>query len=247
MGKVLSELLDEKVEAIKAKYEELGYSNGWRFLYCPKSTLSTSTRIMFVGINPGGLADKESEGFKLGSQKRGNAYRREVEEWGGNGRGLQREVCALFERLSQRLEGEFQDMNTLMDKKTLTSNLCPFRSKGWEEIEDEAVAFSLELWQNVLEHLHPSLIICMGGVTFDSFWDTLLPNLGFDKKSFYKIPTGWGQVCFRIAEVEKGNEKVMIVFIPHLSHYRLMTRKECETQTDELIQRMADWLNQTSQ
>ena len=252
MDEVLRKLFKKTVDDIKAKYKHLDYDQGWRFLYGPKATLSKSTRIMFVGTNPAGRSpDRNSEDFILASQERGDAHRREVEQWKGKGKVLQREVSALFKRLSHKIEGRSPDMNFLMRESVLTSNFCPFRSEDWSTLDNrpDATDFSNELWEDILPRLDLSLVICMGN-NAHTHMKTLLQKMGFPRSSDSKpMPTGWGdrkyEICYLTSEDGRG--RMMLVKIPHLSVHTVMTRRESDRHTDKLLECMADWLNRTSQ
>lgn len=132
------EIFSEAVERVGREYEALGHQLGWRFLYSPANTLSTSTQILFLGKNPGGGRYVAP----VASVEEGNAYR--LERWGGhdNYNPLQNQVQKLFGILAKKLEQ--QSSADLMDK-TLTSNFCPFRSSGWPSLHrrSESISFSV--------------------------------------------------------------------------------------------------------
>ena len=62
------------VRRIEDAYEQLDHEVGWRFLCSPKSTLAPTTRLVFVGLNPGG-GHYEPPAPSL---EAGNAYRVET-------------------------------------------------------------------------------------------------------------------------------------------------------------------------
>jgi hypothetical protein len=151
---------DKSVLLIKEAYKDLGHTLGWRFLYSPKRTLSEHTKLMLMGANPGGSTYEAP----IASCEAGNAYRREVESWPS---GLQDQICALFRNIATPI-GDGTEWWQLLDT-TLTSNFCPFRSRGWDDLpqKSESVTFSRKLWTPLCrelsprDHLHPSG--CGGG------------------------------------------------------------------------------------
>jgi hypothetical protein len=116
---------------IDAVYQRLGYREGWRFLYGPRSTLAPGTKVVFLGLNPGGsgAAAWANRTFIKPEVPEGNAYRVEP----GWNTGHQDEVKTLFLRLVEaaRIAKSWQ---RFMDEDVLTSNFCPFRSASWKDL-----------------------------------------------------------------------------------------------------------------
>jgi uncharacterized protein (DUF433 family) len=231
------EIFQQAVERIKATYSKLELKSGWRFLYTPASTLSPSTKLMFVGINPGGINYQA-----IASVEDGNAYRVE-DDWSGDGKKLQKEVCQFFAKIANKLDA---DVNDLMDR-TLTSNFCPFKSETIYQLPQfqKAVDFSCSLWKDLCDYLRPSLIICMGKLTYDNFYRILIEQ-GFHTENTERKPTGWGAVTYTIQEMVLDSRELIIVRIPHLSYYKtIMTREKSEQQVDELVTFIAQKLSDT--
>lgn len=79
---------------IQEAYERLGHR--WGFLASPARTLSPSTKLAFVGLNPGGSMYHPPQL----SVEEGNAYR--VERWGAGGQlnPLQVQMRLMYEELA---------------------------------------------------------------------------------------------------------------------------------------------------
>jgi hypothetical protein len=148
---------DSTVDTIRHAYSRLGHRLGWRFLYTPAKTFSPNTRIVFIGLNPGGKVFGPAEP----SVEEGNAYR--VQPWGTDGRlnSLQRQVCAFYSLLAEALPGH--NAKALMDT-TLSANFCPFRSQDWTRLRarEESIFFSQRLWTNILDFVRPDILVTMG-------------------------------------------------------------------------------------
>lgn len=158
-----AELFEEAVRMIQAKYDELDYDRGWRFLYSPKETFKANCDLMLVGLNP---ADRP--GFSpepILSCEIGNAFRIRFEpdlvaESGIASAQYAKRVCDKFKLLADLLAEPQLD---LMDR-TLSSNFCPFRASGGlpKMHTTAARAFSRELWIKLCKHLEPKVIMCLG-------------------------------------------------------------------------------------
>ena len=192
-------------QRIEREYEAGRYGAGWRFLYGPASTLHGAD-VAFIGLNPGG---SERDPYRAEfSCEAGSAYVRE--SWAGHPPGeapLQWQVRTLFDGLGE------------VPASVLAGNLVPFRSRDWDSLpsSERATAFGLELWRDVLRSAEPSLIVTMGGTSFD-----LLARLyGIAPRS---VPTGWGRVSARWGEADGCR----IVGLPHLSRFRIVTRPQSE-------------------
>lgn len=235
--------IDRFVSRIETAYENLGYTLGWRFLYSPVSTLAPSTQLMFVGINPGGGVYEEP----IPSVEEGNAYR--IEKWNGNNySSVQREVSLLFNRIAGSLEPKITGA-TLLDK-TLTANFCPFRSSGWYDKrkrlprQKEAIEFSYDLWLDISQHLRPAVIICMGSPAFEHFRKVFIRR-GFQSGHCDKRATGWGDHKYTFETLSLGSDELMILGMPHLSQFKVISSTKCQAQSDEMIKIIADRLNET--
>jgi len=209
----MSTLFNTSVRHIEEAYKILGHKLGWRFLYTPAETLSKPSSLVFLGLNPGGSKFEESQA----SCKKGNAYR--CERWDKDERlnPLQLQVCTLFGMLAGAI-GVERDL--LMDR-TLSGNLCPFRSSSFANLPngEATMEFSRELWRTVLDEVKPTVIITMGNET------TRQVNLLFDQAGTVKFePTGWGGVTYRLASATVNGRTTLLIGLPHFSRFRIFGR-----------------------
>lgn len=234
-------IFDKMIELIENKHSELGYKFGWRFLYSPKSTFSANAKLMFIGLNPGG-----SNYQAIPSVEEGNAYRVE-RNWSSDGVKLQQEVNSLFLEIARKLKNPSVDKNSLMDS-TLTSNFCPFKSETWKELpnQDAAVNFSLNLWSSIFDELsiNPSVIICMGKEPH-KYFQMILVHLKYAVTSNQHKPTGWGNITYTVTELTSDSKKILMVRIPHLSRFKIISSRKCTKQASELTSVIAERLNNT--
>ncbi|MFL6291828.1 MAG: hypothetical protein ACJ759_13115 [Thermoanaerobaculia bacterium] len=225
-------MFEEAISQIEGAYSDLGHSLGWRFLYSPISTLSASTRLLLVGLNPAGR-----EHHICRSVEKGNAYR--LEKWGKEEslNALQVQIGHLFEILARKV-GQAPD--GLMDS-TLTSNFCPFRSPSWEELHEKtkSIEFSRKLWSWLLPELSPSAIICLGSDPFIHFREVLL-SLGGVEHQHRRERSEWGNVTYGESHIKLQSRDVLLLRLPHLSTYKIFTRPECAATVESFTDRIAE-------
>jgi hypothetical protein len=229
----MSKRFSETIASIKKEYEALEYDLGWRFLYSPTATLSPDTRIMFLGLNPGGGVFEAP----IAGVEDGNAYR--VETWPRNGPRLQAEVQALFQALANELDAP-GDWRRIMDN-TLTSNFCPFRSRSWDALpsKDPAIRFSENRWTPLLQGLSPMLVICNGSGVLDAFEPVLLSSR-YRKVSEGRHATGWGNITARIETYSHPTKhSLTAIQLPHLSRFTVVTSQRCRSSMSTIIRAMA--------
>jgi hypothetical protein len=225
-------LLAECIRMIESEYARRSYGLGWKFLYTPAATLTCPTGLMLAAINPGG------QRFSTGSTvETGNAYL--VEHWPADGANLQAQVRLFFAQLAVSAVGNGMTGEALLNR-TLTSNFCPFRSPTWAALphKAEAIAFSTRLWAMVLSSIHPRVILCMGAAPFRYFHKVLL-SLGAEVVAKEALASGWGSMKFRILRFARGERKTTLAYLPHLSQYKLMSRKECRMHVVRFTGRLA--------
>lgn len=226
-------LFERSTTQIEAAYQALGHSLGWRFLYSPGATLAPGTRLMFAGLNPGGGRYEPP----LASVEEGNAYR--VERWGPGGtlNPLQKQIRALYDRLVALLP--IHGSERLMDQ-TLAVNFCPFRSPSWEALphKKESLAFSIDLWRQMLPEVRPSVILCLTPVPFGGF-RTVLEEMGGQQVRQALIPVGWGAVHYEESLYQVSGHSVLLVRLPHLSRFRIFGRPASEEAARRLTAEIA--------
>jgi len=219
------------VKRIRSFHRELGPAFGWRFLYCPARLLSPKTRLMLVGINPGGQSRKGRP-----SQERGNAYN--VERWSRDGEVLRRQVVQFFCLIAQALKRKNLSGSRLLDE-TLTANFYPFHSHTWHRFprasRRRVIEFSRLLWSEILPYLNPRVMVCMGKAPFREF-QRLFERQGYILKLRESVPTGWGGATFRIVEAYADGRTTSLVYLPHLSQFKLLHHRR----SDRALRRICD-------
>ena len=228
-----SDLFEVAIADIQSTYESGPWNLGWRFLYCSRKTLSPDTRYMLLGLNPGG----EKFGVNA-SVERGNAYRVE-RDWSNDGEQLQHQVQALCRKVFSAFE-EPRRFEKAFDA-TLTANLVPFRSPTWDKLpaQDKALEFSRQLWADLLAEISPSVIICLGRKP-QKFLTQYLRKIGYDSSHSESIPTGWGDHEFDLVTLDGDGNCMTVAYVPHLSRFKLMGRKESERPTTAFANRLAE-------
>jgi hypothetical protein len=190
---------------IEEAYARSGNTCGWRLLASPSSVLERA-EVAFIGLNPGGSFQPDDHAELAMSY--GSAYVLEV--WGGSQQPgaspLQKQVRALFERLSVEPE------------QVLAGNLVPFRSPSWDCLAapDFSLHFGELLWTDILDSARPTLVIGMGR----KLHAPLSRILGASNPRV--IPVGWGRISAMKATFPGGN----LVVLPHLSRFGIVTKAE---------------------
>lgn len=220
------------------------YKASWSFLYTPVKTLHSRQQLMFVGLNPGGsLSEPYAPQFHAESS---NAYR--VGDWSG-GRGLnplQKQVCELYCRIATSFQTAIP-YESLMDN-SLAANYVPFRSKSWASQEDKpgTLEFSDCLWSQVLDIVWPKAIICISVVAHQRLSSLLTQKKHCEKHAvMHRQPVGWGDtVTYDVHTFSsRGREPILLVRLPHLSRYRVVTHKACAKAIDDVATRVAGILD----
>ena len=207
----MESLFSSLVEEIEAAYDRLGHKHGWRFLYTPKRTLSSETKLATVGINPGGGAWEEPSS----SVEAGNAYRTEV--WPGNGPTLQAQIQLIYQGVAFKI-GE-PSSSQLMDE-TLAANFYPFRSSREGRLESDAAsrAFSRQLWGRILRHVKPRVWICFGRTPAHEL-QRLLRAAGWRRvETTGGVRVGWSDWTYELERYDHPQGRTLLVRLPHLSY-----------------------------
>jgi hypothetical protein len=212
-------LFKRSVRSIERKYHELGYELGWSFLYSPARTLSLKTKIVFIGLNPGGFNYEEP----MPSYERGNAYR--LQSWGRNGREknkLQSQISRFYQQIADKIGVSSE---CLMDS-TLAANFCPFRSGNWASLQNkkEAIEFSNGLWSELFDNLNPAVILCLRE-THRHIYSLIVEKRFKTISPVEKLETGWGKIKFSLAAFAVEKRKVLLVGLPHLSRFTSLAAK----------------------
>ncbi len=210
------DLFNRLTAKIRCTYRDLEHQLGWRFLYSSRDTLKPATRIVFIGLNPGGNKLEKTRA----SCEKGNAYH--FETWKPPGHNsLQEQVCLLYEGIAKAIRSK-SPIN-LMDE-SLAANFIPFRSGSFSKLESKRRCgeLSREIWTSILEHVQPKLVITMGReVTHE-----IAALIGKDATVTAPIKgkTGWGEITYDLRWATCGKRRTLIIGLPHLSRFRIFGR-----------------------
>lgn len=213
---------DKTIKLIQKAYSELGHQMGYRFLLSSKNTFTSD--ILFLNLNPGGSTIPPEH--PADSCENGPAHL--TESW-GNGLAvgmspLQIQVQKLFKELSERIPG-----NRDLIHESLMAYFIPFRSPRFNDLheKDKTINFAVNLWSGILAEMNPKLIICLGDDVFKNV-KKLFPSVSRQ----FSTKTGWGEIT---ADVYKNGNNCRILRLPHLSTFKIFSRKECEPYIDKLL------------
>jgi hypothetical protein len=217
-GKV-SELLRTRMNEadVSTEYRKLGYSLGWTFMMTPAARL-LDARVCLVGLNPGG----GEAGDELWSCEDGNAYNVE-KNWGRGPGGL------------VPLQVQVQEMARLLGLGAddyLAAQLIPFRSPDYRSLKQahEAAAFGRKLWAWVMETSPARLFLCLG----HEVTEHLVRVANAKPRPGPPLETRWGKTTIGCYETSpSGDDRRVIVRLPHLSSYRIFGRKDGLSQLAE--------------
>lgn len=226
---------------INAAYRELGHGMGWSFLYTPQSTLNVSQQLLFLGLNPGGKEDQRYD--VVPSCESGNEYLhgKWVAEEGKA--PLQLQVQQLFKRIALSIGGNIN--HEYMMDTTLAANFVPFRSSNWAKLvnKQRSLEFSRTLWSEILNQVHPRVIICIAFLAYNGIKAILVSKgftpLGADRAQLI----GWGKVTYNITELHNDGRATLLVRLPHLSTYKVFSSVKCEMEIKKLVDRIASILD----
>jgi len=216
------DLFDSAVRQIEAAYSAYEFTLGWRFLYTPRSTLKSRTRLWFIGLNPGGKNKEQC----LASCEGGNAYR--VEKWPNRGPLLQKRVCGLFELIAWYCG--------ICSKELLDTSLCanivPFRTQNkrallnhCREKKIDINRFIESLWGPIFRQYTPVVIVCMSQEA-QKFLGTQLSEASFDRTDVLDEPTFYGRSKWHRSDYSDGKRAIRLVRIPHLSRHALFVNEK---------------------
>ncbi len=235
-------LFQECADAIDHAYVRLGHTLGWRFLSCPRATLSPTTEVGLVSLNPGGTFEPQEH--PRASSEAGSAYL--IESWPGCGPGaapLQRQIQALFRALARHL-GRENAVDRFMNEQVLSAHFIPFRSPRFADLprRPESIAFAKELWNAILSHWKPRVLITIDTEAFASLEALLLGQCGNQLLESRRFDTGWGNyqaAAIRIARPE-DDSRVTLARLPHLSTFKLFSRDACRPYLEDFLGYVAD-------
>jgi uracil-DNA glycosylase len=198
-------------ELLKSAEKKYNFSDGFKLLYCPWDNISSSN-IAFISLNPGNAP--ENAELRMISDERGNSYEIEMDI-------TKSPINEQFMKLCDFLENKPSDF--------LTGAAIPFRSKNWESLNKEqkiaGVEIGVSLWKELLGSNVKKII-----VTGEEACKTVLKIKSAELK--LSIPSKWGNSYLK---KYVATDETEIFSIPHLSRYRLFSRKESIKQLEILF------------
>ena len=141
---------------------------------------------------------------------------------------LQRNVKGLFKKVSKKCGNTWEDII----RDSLTSNFIPFRSKDISELaklklKKECFGFSRELWTGIIEKNYLKVIICLDNSEKDSSYSNVKEIL---EKRYGDFKTEkrpiWGTGAIKYSKIMADNKKLLLVGLPHLSHFGFVVIKD---------------------
>lgn len=223
-------LFEELIQDINTEYSSNANDLGWRFLQSSRKTLEENNGILLITSNPGG--SKSSEPVE--SCENGCAYI--SESWRGKPSGtskLQVQVQLLFKEIAERLEIENY-------KELIESSVCahfiPFRSPSLKLLkeQDRSISFSKRLWKKILSNLQFRLIICLDKNTYKNLTVILL-ELSYKNLETKDYPIAWGNYKASVANFEKGNDRISLLWFPHLSTFSIFGREKSRAAINAIL------------
>lgn len=222
------------VEEIERAYDQLGYELGWRFLSVSRTVLNGQAEIAFITLNPGGR--KIPVDHPTASCEHGASY--VVERWRCNPQGqapLQVQVQRSFDGLARQTG--FQGTAEQLMERSLIGHYVPFRSPRFEDLpfKDEALSVGRHIWGRLLHHVRPRLIICLGRKVQRELQSLLQRELNGVRRKTQSLASGWGSLEIAIDTYEIGGQITRLLYLPHLSTFKLFTSVNCKDPMDAVL------------
>ncbi len=109
---------------------------------------------------------------------------------------------------------------------TLTANLCPFRSPSWDTLPNQpaSIAFSKELWGQLLDFAAPRVVVCIGVEPMRHLGAVLESRGARLRGPPENGPVGWEPQTYSIADYESPTARTRLVRVPHLSRFAIVGR-----------------------
>jgi hypothetical protein len=190
---------------LASEEERLQLNEGFKLLFCPWRTLGTAS-VAFVSLNPGRAPDGED--VRVVSDERGNSY---LVEKDYTVSPITEQFLALcrFIRVSP--------------SQVLTGVAHPFRSSNWNELtqiqKEAGLAIGQRFWAVALRSNALKLVIVVSNEAARVAQTALMARYVSTSES------GWGTTKIEIWE---GHGGARVVKLPHLSRFKLFSRRECE-------------------
>ena len=233
MNVMANNILQDITDQIEDFSQKHGYELGWRFLTCSKSILETNPKIAFITLNPGGTERRDDH--SSASCEDGNPIY--DESWKNKNPGesvLQKQIQKMFDKIREKID--YPGSTRALIESTLCGYFVPFRSRRLKDLEHEKEAFDFgeKIWRNILETVQPELFVCIDHKTTKRIRKIIATIYNLPEGKPCKLETGWGNTTADIFEFG-DNAEIKILRLPHLSTYKLFSRKECEEKIEDIF------------
>ncbi|GGG88589.1 hypothetical protein GCM10011416_01080 [Polaribacter pacificus] len=230
-----------EIENIIIKNERLlSHRIGWRFINSSIETVLDNSGIAIITLNPGGNI-YEQPVFALNNRK--NAYL--DENWGDFPKGqdpIQIQIKALFKEINKRWSYNSDYKELIRD--SFMAHLIPYRSNSYDDLSNkkETIFLSKYIWSSFInsKFFDFKIIICIGKIQFEILEEILTNETNFEKLDSKLISTGWGNYKSEIITFSNITKKFKLVYLQHLSRFKIFNRKEGEDSVKKLIDYISD-------
>ncbi|WP_301964315.1 hypothetical protein [uncultured Desulfovibrio sp.] len=234
----MEQLFKECCNLIDAEYKRLGHTLGYRFFLCPRCLLNLKTKILYLGLNPGGKEDLPEH--PRTSCENGTAFF--TESWKNNAPGtenLQVQTQLLFEKLRNHLGIHGMTTREFADSHILSAYFVPFRSNSWESLpkKTESIKSASKLWEKIFSYWMPTYIMTLGRDNYIQIEKFLLKN-NFTASLIENIPAGWGSYSHQVRTFYRKEQTIYLGTLLHLSHYSIMGKAKYAPAVDDFLTKM---------
>lgn len=212
-------------EVIDQGYSSLGYEAGglgYRFLSSPESTLWSSKLIL--SINPAGnRPDFENDSMFTPDGVSGFVNERWLSAPMGSSK-LQIQYQAMFKYLGwDPLE-------------VLQAPFSPYRYPSWSKLPSDLRSRTVQfcknsIWKPYFDKHCPDKIVCVGKPQLDPLLDIIPAQIVGSEL----VPTGWNNRACDTASVYHFENGTVVVQIPHLSRFGIMTAPTCQSSLQNIF------------
>lgn len=228
-------LFEWACKEIDTEEKKLGHQYSWRFLLTSSRTLSSSSRIAFIALNPAG--DKIPIGHGKESCENGCAIYSETWE-----SPIQDQVKELFNAIAKRLDVS----DKLLMDNSLMAYYIPFRSKNFKDLveKEKSCDFAYKLWEKILKDISPELIITIDRQTFKNINNILINSNKLKKvnNEEFKKSTGWGNINASINYYVNSRGHIVVVRFPHFSRFKIFSHPQSKPYIKKIVTEMTRFM-----
>ena len=131
-----------------------------------------------------------------------------------------------------------ESMRKLIES-TLSGYFIPFRSRNLNDLkhEKEAFDFGEKIWIKILKTVQPELFVCIEKESAKRLRKIIETAYDLPESRLCRLPTGWSNRTNYTADIFEfgSNAEVKLLRLPHLSTYKLFSRKECEEKIEDIF------------